>query len=115
MTYDEHAYEAEKVAYNRSWNDIDLDPTFENRRENRLVRRKSGNRLREYEDTQFGDPQHIEFDTDDLIEAAVDVYLNQGNPLRRALPMGRICTLPGGHAASGDFKCALSQRLQRGA
>jgi hypothetical protein len=74
--YDEHAYEAQKVAYNRSWDDLDLESTFEHRRENGLVRRKSGGRSREYEDTQFGDPQSIEFDTDDLIEEAVDVYLN---------------------------------------
>jgi hypothetical protein len=25
---------------------------------------------------EFGDPEHIEFDTDDLIDAAVEVYLN---------------------------------------
>jgi hypothetical protein len=36
---------------------------------------KSGSRSRDYEDVEFGDPEHIEFDTDDLIDAAVDVYL----------------------------------------
>jgi hypothetical protein len=25
---------------------------------------------------EFGDPEHIEFDADDLIDAAVDIYLN---------------------------------------
>ena len=74
--YDEHAYEAQKVAYNRCWDDLDLETTFEHRRENGLIRRKSGKGSWEYEDTEFADPERIEFDTDDLIEAAVDVYLN---------------------------------------
>jgi hypothetical protein len=74
--YDEHAYEAQKVAYNRSWDDLDLESTFEHRRENGLLRRKSGKGSWEYEDTEFADPEHIEFDTDDLIDAAVEVYLN---------------------------------------
>jgi len=30
----------------------------------------------EYEDAEFGDPEHIEFDPDHLIDAAVEVYLN---------------------------------------
>jgi hypothetical protein len=70
------AHEAQKVAYNRSWDDLDIEATFEHRRENGLIRRKSGSRSREYEDAEFGDPENIEFDTDDLIDAAVDVYLN---------------------------------------
>jgi hypothetical protein len=73
---DEHAYDAQKVAHNASWDDLDLEATFEHRRENRLVRRKSGGRHWEYEDAEFGDPEHIEFDSDDLIDAAVQVYLN---------------------------------------
>jgi hypothetical protein len=39
---DEHAYDTQKVAYNRSWDDLDLENTFEHRRENGLIRRKSG-------------------------------------------------------------------------
>jgi hypothetical protein len=73
---DEHAYDAQKVAYNGSWDDLDLDSTFEHRREIGLVRRQSGERHWEYEDSEFGDPQHIEFDTDDLIDAAIEAYLN---------------------------------------
>jgi hypothetical protein len=73
---DEHAYDAQKVAHNASWDDLDLEATFEHRRENRLVRRKSGGRHWEYEDAEFGDPEHIEFDSDDLIDATVQVYLN---------------------------------------
>ena len=74
--YDEHAYDAQKLAHNRSWDDLDLDATFEHRRENGLIKRKSGGRHWEYEDSEFADPEHIEFDTGDLIDAAVDVYLN---------------------------------------
>jgi hypothetical protein len=74
--YDEHAYDAQKVAHNRSWDDLDLEATFEHRRENGLIKRKSGGRHWEYEDSEFADPEHIEFDTDDLIDAAVEVYLN---------------------------------------
>lgn len=74
--YDEHAYEAQKVAHNRSWDDVDWESTSEHRRENGLIRRKSEGRSWEYEDTEFGNPERIEFDTDDLIEAAVEVYLN---------------------------------------
>jgi hypothetical protein len=73
---DEHAYDAQKVAHNRSWDDLDLESTFEHRLENGLIRRKSGDRSWEYEDTEFGDPENIEFDTNDLIDAAVEVYLN---------------------------------------
>ena len=73
---DEHAYDAQKVAYNRSWDDLDLESTFEHRRENGLIRRKSGRGSWEYEDTQFSNPESINFDTDDLIDAAVEVYLD---------------------------------------
>jgi hypothetical protein len=73
---DEHAYDAQKVAYNRSWDDIDWESTNEHRRENKLIRRKAGGRIRDHEDAEFGDPEHIEFDTDDLIDAAVGIYLN---------------------------------------
>jgi hypothetical protein len=73
---DEHAYDAQKVAHNRSWDDIDFENTFEHRRENGLIRRKSGGRSWDYEDAEFSDPEHVKFDTDDLIEAAVEVYLN---------------------------------------
>lgn len=73
---DEHAYDAQKAAYNRSWDDIDFESTLEHRREKGLVRRKSGRGSWEYEDTQFSDPESIHFDTDDLIDAAVKVYLN---------------------------------------
>src|SRR5438309_676066 len=64
--YDEHGYDAQKVSHNGSWDDLDLEATFEHRRENGLVRRKSGGRHWEYEDAEFGDPEHIKFDTDDL-------------------------------------------------
>ena len=74
--YDEHAYDAQQVAHNRSWDDVDWESTSEHRRENGLIRRKSGGRNWEYEDGKFGNPELIEFDTDDLIDAAVDVYLN---------------------------------------
>jgi hypothetical protein len=73
---DEHAYDAQKVAHNRSWDDIDFENTFEHRREEGLIRRKTQKGSWEYEDTKFGDPENIEFDTDDLIDAAVEVYLN---------------------------------------
>ena len=73
---DEHAYDAQKVAHNGSWDDVDWENTGEHRRENGLIRRKSGGRHSEYEDAEFGDPEHIEFDADDLIDAAVQVYLN---------------------------------------
>jgi len=71
---DENAYDAQKVAHNRSWDDIDLENTSEHRRENGLM--KSVNRSWEYEDTKFSDPKSIKFDTHDLIDAAVKVYLN---------------------------------------
>jgi hypothetical protein len=73
---DEHAYDAQKVAYNRAWDDLDLEATFEHRRENGMIRRKPGGRHWEYEDAEFADPEHIKFDTDDLVDAAVEVYLN---------------------------------------
>ena len=57
---DEHAYDAQKVAHNRSWDDLDLENTCEHRRENGLIRRKSVNRSWEYEDTKFSDPESIE-------------------------------------------------------
>ena len=69
---DEHAYDAQKVAHNRSWDDLDLENTFEHRRENGLIRRKSGGRSWDYEDTKFSDPESMKFDTDDLIDAAVE-------------------------------------------
>src|ERR1700730_16676422 len=78
---DEHAYDAQKVAHNRSWDDLDLENTSEHRRENGLIRRKSGGRSWNYEDTEFSDPESIHFDTDDLIDAAGKVYLTLGNPL----------------------------------
>ena len=34
---DEHAYDAQKVAYNRSWDDLDLESTFEHRRQEGLM------------------------------------------------------------------------------
>jgi hypothetical protein len=74
--YDEHAYDGQKVAHNRSWDALDLENTFEHRRENGLIRRKTVNRSWEYEDTKFSDPESMKFDTDDLIDAAVEVYLN---------------------------------------
>jgi hypothetical protein len=46
------AHEAQKVAYNRSWDDLDIEATFEHRRENKLIRRKSGGQSRHYEDTR---------------------------------------------------------------
>ncbi|MFZ3376078.1 MAG: hypothetical protein WA183_11035 [Chthoniobacterales bacterium] len=39
------------------------------------------NRSWEYEDTKFSDPESMKFDADDVIDAAVEVYLNPGNPL----------------------------------
>jgi hypothetical protein len=74
--YDEHAYDAQKVAHSRSWDDIDLENTFEHRRENGLIRRKS--RSWDYEDTEFSDPEGIKLDTKDLIDAAVEVYSTNG-------------------------------------
>jgi hypothetical protein len=34
---DEHAYDAQKVAYDRSWDDLDLESTFEHRRQEGLM------------------------------------------------------------------------------
>jgi hypothetical protein len=73
---DEHAYDAPKVRHNGSWDDLDLEATFDRRSESGLIRRKPGGRTWEYEDAEFGDPEHIEFDTDPLIDAAVEGYLN---------------------------------------
>ncbi len=75
---DEHAYDAQKIAHSQAWDDLDLEATFEHRRENGLIRRKSGGRHWEYEDVEFADPEYIEFDTDDLVDAAIEVYLNPG-------------------------------------
>ena len=77
---DEYAYDAQKVAYNRSWDHLDLESTFEHRRESGLIRRKSVNRSWEYEDTKFSDPESMKFDADDVIDAAVEVYLNPRKP-----------------------------------
>ena len=112
---DEHAYDAQKVAYNRSWDDLDLESTFEHRRENGLIRRKSGRGSWEYEDTQFSNPESINFDTDDLIDAAVEVYLDprKSSPtisdprqfeltletLRRRAGIGKWCTEAVNHPA----------------
>jgi len=73
---DEHAYDAQTVSHNRSWDDVGWDNTFEHRRENGLIRRKSGGGSWDYIDAEFADPEHLKFDTDDLIDAAVEVYLN---------------------------------------
>jgi hypothetical protein len=73
---DEHAYDAQKVAHNRSWDDVDWESTNEHRRENGLIRRKSGGRSWDHEDKEFSDPEGIKLDTDNLIDAAVEVYLN---------------------------------------
>ena len=112
---DEHAYDAQKVAYNRSWDALDLENTCEHRRENGLIRRKSGGRSWDYEDTKFSDPKSIKFDTDDLIDAAVEVYLNprKSSPtirdprqfeltledLRRRAGIGKWCTEAVNHPA----------------
>jgi hypothetical protein len=77
---DEYAYDAQKVAYNRSWDHLDLESTFEHRRESGLIRRKSVNRSWEYEDTKFSDSESMKFDADDVIDAAVEVYLNPRKP-----------------------------------
>ena len=34
---DEHAYDTQKVTYNRSWDDLDLESTFEHRRQEGLM------------------------------------------------------------------------------
>jgi hypothetical protein len=52
------------------------NPRSSIRRENGLIRRKSERGSWEYEDTKLGDPERVEFDTEDLIDAAVDIYLN---------------------------------------
>ncbi len=65
---------AQKVAHNRSWDDLDLESTFEHRRENGLIRQKSGSSSQDYEDAEFSGPENIEFDTNDLIDAAVEVF-----------------------------------------
>jgi hypothetical protein len=125
--YDEHAYDAQKVAYNRSWDDIDWESTNEHRRGNKLIRRKSGGRSRDHEDTEFGDPEHLEFDTDDLIDAAVDVYLNPRKSsqtirdprqfeltledLRRRAGIGRGNRHLGGIASIAADRFRLSSRL----
>jgi hypothetical protein len=125
--YDEHAYDAQKVAHNRSWDDIDWESTNEHRRENKLIRRKTGGRSRDHEDTEFGDPEHIEFDTDDLIDAAVEVYLNprKSSPtirdprqfeltledLRRRAGIGRGNRHLGGIASIAADRFRLSSRL----
>ncbi len=80
---DEHGYDAQKVAHNGTWDDIDWENTFEHWRENGLIRRKSGGRTWEYEDAEFGDPEHIEFDADDLVDAAVQVYPRKSSPTIR--------------------------------
>jgi hypothetical protein len=54
---DEHGYDAQKVAHNQSWDDVDWENTGEHRRENGLIRRKSGGRHWEYEDAEFADPE----------------------------------------------------------
>jgi hypothetical protein len=97
---DEHGYDAQKVAHNGSFDDIDWESTFEHRRENGLVKRKSGGRHWEYEDAEFADPEHIEFDSDDLIDAAVEVYLNprKSTPTirdPRQFELARSSALPG--------------------
>jgi hypothetical protein len=125
--YDEHAYDAQKVAHNRSWDDIDWESTNEHRRENKLIRRKSGGRSREYEDTEFGDPKGIEFDADAMIDPTVDVYLNprKASPtirdprqfeltledLRRRAGIGRGNRHPGGIASIAADRFRLSSRL----
>ena len=69
---------------------------------------------------EFGDPEHIEFDTDDLIDAAVDVYLNprKSSPtirdprqfeltledLRRRARIGRGNSHLGGIASIGGYR-----------
>jgi len=80
---DEHGYDAQKVAHNGTGDDIDWENTFEHWRENGLIRRKSGGRTWEYEDAEFGDPEHIEFDADDLVDAAVQVYPRKSSPTIR--------------------------------
>jgi hypothetical protein len=82
---DEHGYDARKIAHRGAWDDVEWESTFERRRENGLIKRKAGAGAWEYEDVEFADPEHIEFDTDDLIDAAVEVYLNP----RKAAPTVR--------------------------
>jgi hypothetical protein len=45
------------------------NPRSSIRRENGLIRHKSERGSWEYEDAEFGDPERIEFDTEDLIDA----------------------------------------------
>jgi hypothetical protein len=82
---------------------------------------------RDHEDTEFGDPEHIEFDTDDLIDAAVGVYLNprKSSPtirdprqfeltledLRRRAGIGRGNRHLGGIASIAADRFRLSSRL----
>jgi len=56
---DEHAYDARKSAYNRSWDDIDFESTLEHRREKGLIRRKSGRGSVGI--SEFSDPKSIHF------------------------------------------------------
>jgi hypothetical protein len=72
---DEHAYDAQTVSHNGSWDDVQWENTFEHRRENGLIRRKSGGGSWDYVDAEFGDAENIKFDADDLIDAAVGTYL----------------------------------------
>lgn len=76
---DEHGYDAQKMAQNGAWDDVDWESTFEHRRENGLIKRKPGAGVWDYVDAEFGDPAHLKFDTDDLIGAAVELYLNPRN------------------------------------
>ena len=82
------------------------NPRSSIRRENGLIRRKSERGSWEYEDAEFGDPERIEFDTEDLIDAAVAVYLNprkssptianpaSGLPSRRSAASQRRISVP---------------------
>ena len=73
---DEHAYDAQTVLHNGSWDDVAWENTYEHRRESGLIRRKSGGGSWDYVDAEFGDTGNIKFDADDLIDAAVETYLN---------------------------------------
>jgi len=103
---DEHAYDAQNVAHNRSWDDLDLESTFEHPTRERPDQAQAERGSWEYEDAEFGDPERIEFDTEDLIDAAVSVYLNprkssptianpaSGLPSRRSAAFQRRISVP---------------------
>jgi hypothetical protein len=76
---DEHGYDAQKIAHSGAWDDVEWESTFERRRENGLIKRKPGGGGWDYVDAEFADPQDMKFDTGDLIDAAVELFVSPRN------------------------------------